>query len=372
MDEWVARLSLSAVHSFFIKRTMIATRNAMLRLIAMIFLAPPNASAWNLPHESAGGDRRSFLTQQLMGAATAAGAGVALVTFPGQAHAIRAIGQAEDDCRAAGNCLEIGEIDGALGWKWGAENRCDATDPNCGAGGKEVTLQVEKVPDTMGYSITNVADMSFTIGRTEYLTLKLGFYGNDAPEAVSEFLQFLSSRGLRTTSDLVFENGMGVESTPVSMARGGKLNVIVPSERLDFGVPLQSAAYARSKGMSKVSDEFLPQPRPKELKDVPVLRKHDVAGLVSVPAKGVGYGGSGFESDDECFESAFQITASAVPSMDKDRRVIGQVMDAESMATLSRLVSLPTMKGFKGVIPGQNSGPPLVKVALSSVDIQKM
>lgn len=126
--------------------------------------------------------------------------------------------------------------------------------------------------------------------------------------------------------------------------------------------------------MSKVSDEFLPQPRPKELNDVPVLRKHEVAGLVSVPAKGVGYGGSGFESNDQCFESAFQITASAVPSMDKDRRVIGQVtvMDSESMATLSQLVSLPTMKGFRGVIPGQNSGPPLVKVALTGVDVQKM
>jgi hypothetical protein len=46
-------------------------------------------------------------------------------------------------------------------------------------------------------------------------------------------------------------------------------------------------------------------------------------------------------------------------------------MDTESMATLSRLASLPTMKGFKGVIPGQNSGPPLVKVALTGVDVRK-
>ncbi|KAG7366966.1 hypothetical protein IV203_029636 [Nitzschia inconspicua] len=342
-----------------------------LRLVAAICLSVKLIAAWNLlsgQESSTNANRRSFLAQQLTCSSAAAG----LLFFPGHARATRAIGQAEDDCRAAGNCLEIGEFDGALGWKWGAENRCDATDPNCGAGGKEVILSVERVPDTMGYSITNLAEMSFTIGRTEYLTMKLGFYGNDAPEAVNEFLQFLSSRGLRTTSDLVFENGMGVESTPVSMARGGKLNVIVPNERLDFGVPLQSAAYARSKGMSKVTDDFLPQPRPKELKDVPVLRKHEVAGLVSVPAKGVGYGGSGFESDDECFESAFQITASAAPSMDKDRRVIGQLMDTESMATLARLVSLPTMKGFKGVIPGQNSGPPLIKVALTGVDIQKM
>ncbi|KAL3925021.1 MAG: hypothetical protein SGILL_000683 [Bacillariaceae sp.] len=287
------------------------------------------------------------------------------------AGATRAIGQAEDECRAAGNCLEKFELDGAIGWKWGAENRCDATDPNCGSDGREVARVAEKVPDSMGYSITHVADMSFTIGRVEYLTLRLGVYGNDAPEAVKEFLQFLSYRGLTTTSELAFENGMGVESAPVSMSRGGKLNLIFPNQRLDFGVPLQSAAYARAKGMAKVSDEFLPQPRPKALSDVPVLRKHDAAGLVSIPAKGMGYGGTGFESEDECFESCFQITAAAVPSMDKgDRRVIGQVMDAESMATLSRLASLATMKGFKGVIPGQNSGPPLVKVALNGVDVQ--
>jgi hypothetical protein len=328
------------------------------------------AWAWSLLQQgSPGGDRRTFLFEILTRSAATTSP---LVIFPKQALATtRAIGQAEDDCRAARNCLEIGEIDGALGWKWGAENRCDAHDPNCGAGGSQVTLLVENVPDTIGYSITHVAEISFTIGRTEYHSMRLGFYGNDAPDAVNEFLQFLSSKGLRTTSDLVFENGMGVESMPVSMTRGGKLTAIFPNERLDFGIPLQSTAYARSKGMSKVNDFFLPQPRPKELKQVPVLRKHDVAGLVSVPARGVGYGGSGFETDDECFESAFQITASALPSMDNDRRVIGQVTDAQSMATLARLASLPTMKGFKGVIPGLNSGPPLVKVTLTGVDIQK-
>jgi cyclophilin family peptidyl-prolyl cis-trans isomerase len=341
-------------------------------LVALTFVAvhSNNVSAWNLrQQESLGRDRRSFLFEELAG--SSAIALTALILFPDQACATRAIGQAEEDCRAAGNCLEIGEIDGALGWKWGAEHRCDASDANCGAGGAKVTLLVENVPDAMGYSITHVAEMFFTIGRTEYQSMRLGFYGNDAPDAVYEFLQFLSPKGLRTTSDLVFENGMGVDSMPVSMTRGGKLNVVVPNERLDFGVPLQSGAFARSKGLAKVSDEFLPQPRPKELREVPVLRKHEVAGLVSVPAKGVGYGGSGFESDDECFESAFKITSSPIPSLDNDWRVIGQVLDAQSMATLSRLSSLPTMKGFKGVIPGQNSGPPLVKVALTGVDIQK-
>jgi hypothetical protein len=228
----------------------------------------------------------------------------------------------------------------------------------------------EKIPDTLGYAITHVVDLSFTIGRTETLTILLGVYGNDSPDAVKQFLRFMNIPGLKTTSDLMFENGMGVDAIPVSMARGGNLGQIVPGQRLDFGVPLQSAAFARSKGMAKASDSFVPQPRPPELKDVPVLRKHDVAGLVSVPAKGLGYGGTGFESDDECFESAFQITAASVPTMDKDRRVIGQLVDEESMTNLARLASIPTKKGFKGVIPGQNSGPPLLKVSLNNIEIQ--
>ncbi len=223
----------------------------------------------------------------------------------------------------------------------------------------------------MGYSITHVVQMSFSIGRSdEDCIVRLGLYGNDVAASVEEFLSIVSPAGLKTTSDLMFENGMGVDAIPVSLTRGGILGQIVPGQRLDIGIPLQSAAYARSKGMSNAGENFVPQPRPRELRDVPVLRKHDAAGLLSVPAKGIGYGGTGFESEDECFESSFQITASAIPTMDKEnRRVIGQVIDATSMASLARLASLPTKKGFRGVIPGQNSGPPLKKVVLDDIQV---
>jgi len=53
--------------------------------------------------------------------------------------------------------------------------------------------------------------------------------------------------------------------------------------------------------------------------------------------------------------------------MDKDgRKIIGQVMDDQSMIFLARLASLPTRKGFKGVVSGQNAGPPLLKVYIAS------
>lgn len=57
--------------------------------------------------------------------------------------------------------------------------------------------------------------------------------------------------------------------------------------------------------------------------------------------------------------------------MDRDgRKVIGQLLDAESMAFLARLATLPTKKGIKGVIPGQNSGPPLLKIAVVGVAVK--
>lgn len=306
--------------------------------------------------------RRQFFT-------TAAAASSVLLSPSSSQAVVRAIGGAEVDCRAAGNCLEIGEWDGAVGWTWGGKDRCDATDPKCGPDGKLLgsVPSGEAVPANTN-KITKIVEIEYEIGRAESGVIRLGLYGDDAPASVDQFLQFVT-RGLRTTSELAFESGMGVQSVPVSLTRGGILGQIVPGQRLDFGVPSQSMAFARSKGMSKAGDDFLAQSRPTEIQD-PVIRSHDSAGLLSVPGKGIGYGGLGFESDDECFESSFQITAAQVPSMDKEgRKVIGQVLDPESMANLARLASLPTKKGFKGVIPGQNSGPPLLKVSLSDINV---
>ena len=346
------------------------TKVALLFLLSVEELSALSLRDSNSNNNNHGTAQTSTRRRFVEGIASVAAAGILL---PEAAHATRAVGGAEIECRAAGNCLEKFELDGALGWNWGAKDRCDASDPNCGSNGqmRDTPLVGEQVPDSMGYSFTHVVQMSFAIGRSdEECIVRLGLYGNDVAASVDEFLKLVSPAGLQTTSDLMFENGMGVDALPVSLTRGGILGQIVPGQRLDVGIPLQSAAYARSKGMSNAGENFVPQPRPRELKDVPVLRKHDAAGLLSIPAKGIGYGGTGFESEDECFESSFQITASAIPAMDKEnRRVIGQVVDDASMASLARLAALPTKKGFRGVIPGQNSGPPLKKVVLDDIQV---
>ncbi|KAI2510904.1 hypothetical protein MHU86_3525 [Fragilaria crotonensis] len=94
-----------------------------------------------------------------------------------------------------------------------------------------------------------------------------------------------------------------------------------------------------------------------------------IVAMRRIPRGGLGFGSSGKE--DEAFSNAFQITASAVPGMDKEgRKVVGQVLDEPSMAFLARLAKLPTNKGIKGIIPGQDGGPPLLKVVVTDLEVQ--
>jgi hypothetical protein len=281
----------------------------------------------------------------------------------------RAVGSGEAKCRTQGNCLEVGELDGAVGWSWGGKDRCDPRDVNCGADGRlrSSPLVGQPVPDAAGAGafITHVAAIQLDVGRDETGVLRIGLFGNDCPGSVREAIDFLSTTGLAAVRD---ENAIGAITRPVSLAVGGVVSSIVPSVTVGLGVPSQTVAYGRSRGLSKTTG-FVPQPRPDPSLAASdgTVRKHDSAGLVSVPKRGIGYGGSGFEGDDEAFENAIVVTAAAAPALDSSNRVIGQILDPESMAFLERLSSLPTKKGIKGVIPGQSSGPPLLKVVVKQV-----
>jgi Cyclophilin type peptidyl-prolyl cis-trans isomerase/CLD len=256
-------------------------------------------------------------------------------------------------------------------------------DPLCGPNGElREALVGQAVPSLKpGNSdkelrITHVVAMRIQVGREESGILRMGLYGDDAPVSVDQLLEVLSLQGLTTLSreDRQKEYSIGSITEPVSLLRGGVITTIVPRSLVELGVPSQSYAYARSRGLSKVGSDFLPQPRsPKELTSSDgIARLHDCAGLVSVPKQGIGYGGSGFESDDEAYASAFSITSASLPSLDASRRVIGQILDASSMAFLERLVSLPTQRGIRGVIPGQTSGPPLIKTLVREIVMDKV
>lgn len=317
-------------------------------------------------------DRRYFLstfTSFAIGATT---------TFSSPAIAVeRAIGTAEKKCREEGNCLENFDLDGAVGWNWGGKDRCDATDPRCGVNGQLQNAPPKGKPapqiiddDGNALNISHIFELEVTIGKSEKQIMNIGLYGDTCPSSVAQFLDFLTT-GIITTSKLMLQDGLGVTTQPVKFINGGALNIVYPQYRLDFGISSQGLAYAKTRRMNKIPESFVPQPRPMSnyIANEKSARMHSCAGLLSIPKSGLGYGGT-FDSDDEAFASSFQITAAENPSMDREgRKVIGQLMDDSSMEVLARLSSLATKKGLKGIIPGQDAGPPLLKVVVTDVAI---
>lgn len=311
-------------------------------------------------------DRRQALQSILQTSITTTATALLTTTVhPAEALATRAVGSGEYECRLQNNCLEKGELDGAIGWSWGGKDRCDATDPNCGTNGKldssnsaaSLLLPQSDTP------ISKKLCIDIQIGRQESATIVVGLY--DDPYISDFVLPFMTTPGISTVTPTNFQS-----TIPVSLlgGGGGQITRIDPNKVVELGIPKQSLAYARERG--RRDPDFLPQARPPK-QAIPVFRaSHDAAGLLSVPKNGIGYGGTGFESDDEAFESSILLTASPMPSLDTTHRVIGQVLDESSLQNLARIARIPTNKGgVRGVLPGQNDGPPLLKTTIRDVRV---
>ena len=119
----------------------------------------------------------------------------------GKANAVeRAVGSAEKECQEAGNCLERGDWDAAVGWNWGGKDRCDATDPQCGPNGLIVdsnrsissSFAVPTTMTTRDIRMTHILELTLMIGRSEIGTLRIGLYGDVSPNAVQQLVDFVS------------------------------------------------------------------------------------------------------------------------------------------------------------------------------------
>ncbi|KAL3779207.1 hypothetical protein HJC23_006021 [Cyclotella cryptica] len=226
---------------------------------------------------------------------------------------------------------------------------------------RDAPLEGKAIPSLIGgLKVTNIVELTLTIGTGSTAVtdvLRIGLYGNKCPESVKEMTD-ICGKGIITSQNLLL-------GAPVRLS-GGSLTFIRPEERLEFGVPSQKVAYAKSIRKAKAPDEFVPQPRPSGsrlelVRSEESARLHDAAGLVSVPKDGIGYGGGLLGKDDDAYSAAFQITAASVPDMDREgRKVIGQLIDNNSMNVLARLAGSPTKK----MLPGQNGGAPLIKVSV--------
>lgn len=254
-----------------------------------------------------------------------------------------------------------------------ADERCDPGDPRCGADGKlrETGPLGNPVPRVTN-RITHVVQLVIDVGerREEVGFLRFGLYGDDCPESVKSMLRLLTSGITGVVDEKAIENSIGAKSSPVSLLQGGVVPAICPGRGVEFGVPSQTKAFARVVGLRDVG-EFVPQNRPVPTGNEAGVRKHDVAGLISIPEKGIGFGSSG--DVDEAYASAFLVTADDTTSALYDqkirRRVIGQVIDDESMQFLARLASLPIQKKLRS---GSDKGPPLLKVTVLDTGVQKV
>ena len=255
-----------------------------------------------------------------------------------------------------------------------SDQRCDPADPRCGADGKllsdgEEKNRIKPIPRVTN-KITHVVQLVVDVGerREEVGFLRFGLYGDDCPINVRAMIQFLTMIGITGVGKEQdeFENDIDVITQPVSLLFGGIVPSICPGQGVEFGVPSQNKAFAKSRGLVKAGNNFLPQSRPLSTQKELSARTHTAAGLISVPEKGIGYG-NGNGPIDEAYANAFLITASEESSELFDtklhRRVIGQIIDNESMEFLARLASLPIQR---------NKGTPLLKVTVLDAGVQKV
>jgi len=370
----------SSINGFSVTSSSLLTNHQQQQCNNHLLAVPPSQEddqRKEIEEESASTNRRRLLRSSSSAFASSLG----LFVATDSALAVQqAVGLAEKRCQEKGNCLQNGDWDAAVGWQWGAKERCDPTDPKCGVNGKIRDLKGSPVPPTLAAKITHTVQMRIKIGRgDEEGTLRFGLYGDSCPQSVGQLVQFLSPQGLLTSPLASYSyDSFSSLTQPVTLANSyglGGVTEIIPDKCVSLGVTSQGAAFARANGLNAPGPGFVAQPKPAcpSIEKESSVRAHDHAGLISIPNKGIGYGGGDNKSDDEAFSNAFSITTTAnaekLSPLNSSRKVIGQVLDEESMAFLGRVAQLPTNKGFKGIIPGQDSGPPLIKTTVTKVTI---
>ncbi len=266
-----------------------------------------------------------------------------------------------------------GAVVAALPLEASAEvQRCDPLDPRCGADGILREKMLAKPIPRVTNRITHVVQLVIDVGerREEVGFLRFGLYGDDCPKTVRTMLEFLTPIGITGIANNAEEIDIDSKTATVTLLEGGVVPEICPNKAIEFGVVSQRKAYAKARGLREAGSNFVPQNRPESvaLDSEPSARKHDVAGLVSIPEKGIGYAEKGGDVDG-AYSNSFLVTADGNPDFDDKfkRRVIGQVIDDESMEFLARLSSLPVQK--KGP---SGKGPPLLKVTVLDTGVQKV
>lgn len=164
--------------------------------------------------------------------------------------------------------------------------------------------------------------------------IRFGLYEDDCSSIVKQMLLFLT-RGITSIDKEALEDRLEIEYIPVALDGNGSIQNICPGRGVEFGV-------AESMGIRAAGPNFVPQSQPIPSMEGEVFPPppHNCAGLISIPVRGIEYSSN----------SDLDETSGALPEFDKPKnpaekhRVIGQIIDNESMCFLERLGNLPVQK----------------------------
>jgi len=290
-----------------------------------------------------------------------------------------AIGSSERDCRKRGDCLETGNLDGALGFNWGGRDRCAASDPTCTTGGAKVESlnAVDFSPPSApgGEAVSWIVSLTVEVAR-ETAEVRIGLFGDSS--RADQLLSVFSGKGFVTGPRLELEPGLGVTSSPLRVVDGAATLTALDTQtqRMQFGIKSQAVSFARRQGLRKAPDDFVPQPRPRPLPQEAAgpaaLSSRPAPGLLLMDRRGLGWLDEAVD-DDEAFSSLFELTGWGRDKAREDagRVAVGKCMDEESMRVLHRLATLPVNKKFAGIV-GATKGPPLVGVKILSARLEEI
>jgi len=199
---------------------------------------------------------------------------------------------------------------------WGARARCDPTDAACKQGGVATnTADVQPVPSRSLLVVSDRVLLEISVGGEKLGVVELGLWRSAAPQAVNAFVKLCAGQ-LRTNPD----------DEPASLERSVATRVLKDRAVVLGALKNQGGSTVLIPGKTK--PQRVPVTPPTTSDDTISGGSHDAAGLISVRK-----GGGSFE---------FTLLPRSNVALDKENVVIGQVLNADGMAILERINTLPT------------------------------
>ena len=261
--------------------------------------------------------------------------------------------------------MEKGDLDGAIGYVWGAKDRCDALGNGvilggCSDGGLTSSEgPVVHLPPVSDSKLDSTLDIAIGLGPArseEIYPIRIGILRNTDAKLRDQVKDLLSGAGF----------GIGKGFIPVKLAEGGSITNVKSKQSIGIGVKSQLVGYKKQNNVRKLPDNLSLMGRVTKLssKSSLVDTGDDFGthfGLVVAPRLGIGYGVTGSDSlvrmtvkDDELYARCFRILTEPESKIQRGESIVGVVIDdgGDGMV-ITKMSSLPLSKGLFGGDEGE-------------------